>query len=98
METVMKAVLAPCLLLLTGCCRWRGAGRASGDKLCSELSRVQPVFGQGCLDADSRTIAGTICYFLSLSQTETLLGVGGNLSASSTLPGELGQRQDVWWC
>lgn len=86
METVMRAVLAPCPLLLTGCCRWRGAGRAPGDKLCSELSSVRPTFGQGCLDADSRATAGTICYFLPLSQIENLPGAGGDLSASSTLP------------
>lgn len=86
METVIRAALAPCPLLLAGCRRWRGAGKASGDKLCSELSRVRPAFGQGCLDADSKATAGTICYFLSLSQIETLLAAGGDLSASNILP------------
>lgn len=86
MGKVMRAVLAPCPLLLTGSHRWRGTGRAPGDKLCSELSRVRPAFGQQCLDADSRATAGTICYFLSLSQSETLPGAGGDLSARGTLP------------
>lgn len=81
MGKVMRAVLAPCPLLLTGCHRWRGAGSAWGDKLCLELSRVRPAFGQRCLDADSRATAGTICYFLSLSQIETLSGAGGDWSA-----------------
>lgn len=73
METVMRAELAPCPLPLASCRRWRGTGRAPGDKLCLGLSRVWLAFGQGCLDDDSRATAGTICYFLSLSQTETLL-------------------------
>lgn len=84
MGKVMRAVLAPCPLLLSGCHRWRGAGRASGDKLCLELSRIWPEFGQQCLDADSSAAAGTICYFLSLSQSETLPGAGGDPSASGT--------------
>lgn len=75
METVMRAELAPCPLPFTSCHRWRRAGRAPGDKLCSGLSRVRLAFGQGCLDDDSRATAGTICYLLSLSQTETLLGM-----------------------
>lgn len=93
METVMRAVLAPCPLPFAGCHRWRGAGRAPGDKLCSELSRVQPTFGQGCLDADSRATAGTICYFLSLSQIETLPEAGGDLSPIGTSPRALRQEQ-----
>lgn len=89
-------MLSLCPLLLLGCHRWRGAGKASGDKLCSELSRVWLVFGQECLDADSRATAGTICYFLSLTQTKTLPGAG-DLSASqqhlacSTLAGASGR-------
>lgn len=102
MGKVMRAVLAPCPLLLTGCHRWRGAGRASGDKLCSELSRVWLEFVQQCLDADSRATAGTICYFLSLSQTETLPGAGGDLFASGIffecLGRSSGQGQDEWPC
>lgn len=93
MGKVMRAVLAPCPLLLTGCHRWRRAGRASGDKLCWELSSVWPAFGQRCLDADSRATAGTICYFLSLSQTEALPGAGGDLFASGTFLRVLGQEQ-----
>lgn len=98
MGKVMRAVLAPCPLLLTGCHRWRGAGSAWGDKLCLELSRVQPAFGQRCLDADSRATAGTICYFLSLSQIETLSGAGGDWSASGTFLRVLGQGWDEWPC
>lgn len=50
-----------------------------------------------CLDTAGRATAGTICYFLSLSQTETLPGSGGDLPASGTSHQVPSQEQHEGW-
>lgn len=50
-----------------------------------------------CLDTAGRATAGTICYFLSLSQTETLPGLGGDLPASGISHQVPRQKQQEEW-